>query len=278
MKKIILLLIVLLSFSTVNAQEERIVTITSIGQGKTKEEAKEIAIKRAISLTHQTFISSKKEILNNKAVNDEIVLNTNGQIQKTDVVSEIQLPNNEYVTTLNVTMSVTKLTTFFESKGEIVEFKGGVFSQNIKLQKLKEDSENSIIKNLCLSSFEILKNSVDFAIKHSQPTVIGDEKNSYFGDDLSEYAENYAGNREFRSLLCGGFGRERCSDSAGNGDVYANWAGGYIADESAGKLVAGGANRGDSWRRKRRNRLCGFARWAGDSACVCNHLQRRKRR
>lgn len=60
MRKIILLLIVLLSFSTVNAQEERIVTITSIGQGKTKEEAKEIAIKKAISLTHQTFISSKK--------------------------------------------------------------------------------------------------------------------------------------------------------------------------------------------------------------------------
>ncbi len=190
MRKIILLLIVLSSFSTVNAQEDRIVTITSIGQGKTKEEAKEIAIKKAISLTHQTFISSKKEILNNKAVNDEIVLNTNGQIQKTDVVSEIQLPNNEYVTTLNVTMSVTKLTSFFESKGEIVEFKGGVFSQNIKLQKLKEDSENSIIKNLCLSSFEILKNSVDFTIKHSQPTVIGDEKNYYFGDDLSEYRFN----------------------------------------------------------------------------------------
>ena len=190
MRKIILLIIVLLSFSAVNAQEDRIVTITSIGQGKTKEDAKEIAIKKAISLTHQTFISSKKEIINNKAVSDEIVLNTNGQIQKTDVVSEIQLPNNEYVTTLNITMSVTKLTSFFESKGEVVEFKGGVFSQNIKVQKLKEDSENSIIKNLCLSSFEILKNSVDFTIKHSQPAVIGDEKSSFFGDDLSEYRFN----------------------------------------------------------------------------------------
>lgn len=185
MRKIIQLLI-LLSFSTVRAQEERIITITSIGQGKTKEEAKEVAIEKAISLTHQTFISSKKEILNNKAVNDEIILNTNDQIQKTDVVSEIQLPNNEYVTTLNIKISITKLTSFFESKGEIVEFKGGVLSQNIKLQKLKEDSENSIIKNLCLSSFEILKNSVDFTIKYSQPKVIGDRKD-YCDKPLTDY-------------------------------------------------------------------------------------------
>lgn len=187
MKTIILLLVTLLSFSNVYAQEERIITITSIGQGKTKEEAKEEAIKKVIDLTHQTFISSKKEILRNKEVNEEIISNTNGQIQKTEVISEFQLPNNEYVISINVKISVTKLISFFESKGDVVEFKGGAFSQNIKLQKFNEDAETSVIRNFCLTSFEILKKSVDYQLKYSNPIVVGDIKDAYDEEPIADY-------------------------------------------------------------------------------------------
>ena len=180
MRKTLLLISLLFCIATY-AQEERIVTLTVIGQGKTKEEAKEQAIQNAINQIYGTFISSKKEILNNKTLNDEIVLSTNGNIQKSDVISEIELTNVGFVITLKVTISVSKLTSFIENKGEIVEFKGGSFAQVIKLQKLNEEAEKIVIDKLCLTSFEILKKAVDFTLKYSQPTVIGNQEGDFFG-------------------------------------------------------------------------------------------------
>ena len=189
MKKTLLILALLFSI-TFYAQEERTVTITVVGQGKTKEEAKEYAIQNAINQIYGTFISSKKEILNNKAINDEIVLSTNGNIKKTDIISEIELPNIGFVITLKVTISVDKLTSFIENKGEIVEFKGGAFSQIIKLQKLNEEAEKMTIDKLCLTSFEILKKAIDFNLKYSQPSVVGDQKDRFSEDGLSAYKFN----------------------------------------------------------------------------------------
>ncbi len=162
-----------------NAQEEQIVTLTVIGQGKSKEEAKQVALQNAIEQTYGTFISSKKEIINNKVTKDEFVLASNGNIKQNDIISEIEIPNIGFVVTLKVIVSITKLTEFSESKGEVIEFKGGIFSQKIKLQKLNEAAENIAIRNLCLSSFEILKNAVNFEVQHSEPQMVGEDKGNY---------------------------------------------------------------------------------------------------
>jgi hypothetical protein len=147
----------------------QIVTIVVSGEGKTLDDAKKNALRSAIEQAFGTFISSKTEILNDKLVKDEIVSVTNGNIQNFDVLSEVQLPDGSYSSTLKAAVSVTKLTNYCESKGVEVEFKGATFAMNIKLQKLNEEAEFKAILNLCQVSKEILSKSLDYTLEVSEP-------------------------------------------------------------------------------------------------------------
>ena len=135
MRKTLLVFCLLINLQ-VNAQEDKTVTLTVSGTGKTIEEAKTNALRSAIEQAFGAFISSKTEILNDNLVKDEIVSVANGNVQKYDIVSQVEIPNNGYAITLSATVSILKLISFAESKGVEVEFKGGMFAQNIKLQKL----------------------------------------------------------------------------------------------------------------------------------------------
>lgn len=161
------------------SNSDRTVTLTVTGTGKTIEEAKQNALRSAIEQAFGTFISSKTEILNDNLVKDEIVSIANGNIQKFDVISEVQIPDLGYATTLKATVSVTKLTSFVESKGVSVEFKGGLFSQNIKLQKLNEEAEAKAIDNLCRVSFDILDKSFDYELKVDEPVLNSNKADNY---------------------------------------------------------------------------------------------------
>lgn len=164
------------------ASNDKTVTLTVSGNGTTLEEAKLNALRSAIEQAFGAFVSSKTEILNDNLIKDEIVSVTNGNIQKYDVVSQIEIPNNGYAMTLNATVSIEKLTSFAQSKGVIVEFKGGMFAQNIKLQKLNERAEEISVKNLCQASFEILLNSIDYNLISNQPSLIGKNGSQYHYD------------------------------------------------------------------------------------------------
>jgi hypothetical protein len=74
--------------------------------------------------------------MNDNLVKDEIVSVANGNIQKFEIISEVQNPNGGYVTSLKATVSVTKLTSFVESKGVVVDFKNGLFALNIQNQEI----------------------------------------------------------------------------------------------------------------------------------------------
>lgn len=174
MKKIFFPLLILLSFNLI-AQEDKTVTLTVSGQGKTQDEAKQNALRNAIEQAFGTFISSNTKILNDELVKDEIVSVSNGNIQKFEVISEVQIPDGGYATTLKATVSVTKLTSFVESKGFEVEFKGSLFGANIRQQKLNEDSEYKAISNLVNVSQEILSKSLDYSVEVSEPVAYGED-------------------------------------------------------------------------------------------------------
>lgn len=151
------------------AQEEKTVTLTVSGQGKTQEEAKQNALRSAIEQAFGTFISSNTEILNDELVKDEIVSVSNGNIQKFEVISEVQIPDGRYATTLKATVSVTKLTSFVESKGVVAEFKGNLFAFNIKQQILNEQAENLAMENMVSICSRLLANSFDYQIDVLNP-------------------------------------------------------------------------------------------------------------
>jgi hypothetical protein len=178
MKKIIIISTLLFNLVCI-AQDDKTVTLTVSGSGKTLEESKTNALRSAIEQAFGTFISSKTEILNDNLVKDEIVSVANGNVQKYDVVSQVEIPNVGYAITLSATVSISKLTSFAESKGVEVEFKGGMFAQNIKLQKLNEESEEKIIKNLVEVYTQLLENSFDFSLVSSEPVLVQGQSDVY---------------------------------------------------------------------------------------------------
>jgi hypothetical protein len=178
MKKIVLIIGIITFLANVSfAQEDKTVTLTVSGQGKTQDEAKQKALRNAIEQAFGTFISSNTEILNDELVKDEIVSVSNGNIQKFEILSEVQIENGEWATTLKAVVSVTKLTSFCESKGISVEFKGSLFAFNVNQQILNEKNEIKAIKDVCQVIRNIADVSFDYTITASDPISL-DASNS----------------------------------------------------------------------------------------------------
>jgi len=164
-----------LSETTDESSSNKTTTLVVTGQGKTKDEAQQNALRSAIEQAFGTFISSKTELLNDELVSDEIVSLSNGNIQKFEILSELQIPNGNYSITLKATVSVSKLTSFVESKGLEVEFKGSLFGANMRQQKSNEVAEFKAIINLCEASNEMLSKSLDYEVEFKEPTVAGNQ-------------------------------------------------------------------------------------------------------
>jgi hypothetical protein len=176
MMRKILILFVLLSTIIVTAQEDKTVTLTVSGTGKTLEEAKNNALRSAIEQAFGAFISSKTEILNDNLVKDEIVSVANGNIQKFEIISQVEIPNNGYAMTLNATVSISKLTSFAQSKGVSIEIKGGLFAANIIQQELNEKAELISLQNILNTSNELLKKSFDYSIERKGTPTLNNGK------------------------------------------------------------------------------------------------------
>lgn len=178
MKILLFPLLIILSFNLF-AQEDKTVTLTVSGHGKSQDEAKQNALRNAIEQAFGAFISSNTEILNDEIVKDEIVSVSNGNIQKFEIISEVQIPNGGYATSLKATVSVSKLTSFVESKGVVVEFKGSLLAANVKLQMLNEQNEIKSIANVVGTCKEILDLSCDFSIVRGEPKQKNDDNNNW---------------------------------------------------------------------------------------------------
>ena len=192
MKQLILILSLALSINAY-AQDDKTVTLVVSGQGKTQDEAKQNALRSAIEQAFGTFISSKTEILNDNLVKDEIVSVSNGNIQKYEIISEVQIPNGDYATSLKATVSVTRLTSFIESKGVVVEFKGGLFASNVLIQDLYEKNETEAIVNIVNVLREISNKSFDYTINAADPF-------SYNGTWSIPITVNVIANQNFQNI------------------------------------------------------------------------------
>ena len=199
MKKLLLLLTLAFTIN-VFAQDDKTVTLVVSGQGKTQDEAKQNALRSAIEQAFGTFISSKTEILNDNLVKDEIVSVANGNIQKFEIISEVQIPDGGYATSLKATVSVTKLTSFVESKGVVVEFKGSLLAANVKQQMLNEQNEIKSISNIASTCKEILDLSCDFEIVRGGPKQKGNDNNKWavplkinvnFNDNIEQFNQYF---------------------------------------------------------------------------------------
>lgn len=172
------------------------ITLTQIGEGRTKEEAKNNALRNAIEKAFGTFISSNTTILNDELIKDEVVSISSGNIQNFEILSETQMPDGNYSSVVKATVSIEKLTTFFENKGIAVEFKGGLFAANIKLLEINEKNENDVMKNLFQILNEIIQNGFDYTINVYEP-----RKSDYpFNDWLVKFSVTAKSNNNLNGI------------------------------------------------------------------------------
>lgn len=157
--------------------ESKVAVITVSGSGKTQDEAKQNALRNAIEQAFGTFISSNTQILNDELVKDEIVSVSSGNIQEYSVLSEVQTPDGYWSNTVKAKVAINKLTSFCENKGVNVEFKGTLFSLNVKQQILNEENEKLVIKNMCKVLKNISEKSFDYQISAGEPTSLGNNNN-----------------------------------------------------------------------------------------------------
>lgn len=170
MKRIISFFLLLCFFTDAKASDDKTVTLITSGQGKTQDEAKQNALRNAIEQAFGAFISSHTEIVNDNLVKDEIISVSNGNIQKYEIISESALPDNlGYTTTLKTIVSISKLTSFCETKGMSIDIKGSLFAFNIIQKELSAANEKKALEELIYLASKITPKMFDYTITSSDP-------------------------------------------------------------------------------------------------------------
>jgi hypothetical protein len=169
MKKLLVLFAIIMSVSSLLAQNDSSTVVISSGYGITKEDATKFALRNAIELAFGTFISSKTELLNDDILTDQIISISNGNIIDFRMIDNTALPNGFQSVTVEAKVSVGQLSKFVESKGVQVEFKGGLLAANIKQKILNEKSELNMIIDLIGLMHENMQLSFDYSIEIKDP-------------------------------------------------------------------------------------------------------------
>ena len=172
MKKLILIISLAISVNPFAQDADKTVTLVVSGQGKTQDEAKQVALRSAIEQAFGAFISSKTEIINDNLVKDEIVSVSNGNIQMFEIVSEVKLPDGSYITTLKATVSVSKLTLFCKSKGLEIEINGALFTANVIQKELNKENEKKALINLVNFVNDYSSEIVNYSIESFEPRKV----------------------------------------------------------------------------------------------------------
>ena len=147
------------------------VALTVSADGATKEEATKIALRSAIEQAYGAFVSANTTILNDEMVKDEIVTISNGSIKSYQEVASVLLPNGRTTVTLNAIVSISKLTSYAQSKGATTEFAGATFAMNVKMRELNKKNEMKALDNLIAQIKALLPVAFDRELVLSEPEL-----------------------------------------------------------------------------------------------------------
>lgn len=183
-----------------NPKDEIALTVSA--DGATKEEATKIALRSAIEQAYGAFVSANTTILNDEMVKDEIVTISNGNIKSYQEVASVLLPNGRTTVTLNAIVSISKLTSYAQSKGATTEFAGATFAMNVKMMELNKQNEMKALDNLILQIKEILPTAFDLELIVGEPQLYS-ERNPFsrYNRDIDELYARCAMSRQVYESL-----------------------------------------------------------------------------
>lgn len=153
------------------AQNVEEVTLTVSGDGATKKEATDIALRSAVEQAFGVFVSANTTVLNDALVKDEIATVSSGNIKKYEEITSLILPNGNSSVTLKAIVSISKLAKFAESHGSSVEFAGSTFGANMKLKELNKANEEKAIENMVNQIKALATSMFDYKLEMGEPKL-----------------------------------------------------------------------------------------------------------
>ena len=187
MKKIVL---TFLFITTIFAQD--IISVNVSGNGITKDQAVQSALRNAIEQAYGAFISSNTEFLNDKLIKDKITSLAQGNILGYDILS-VSKSNSNVVVFLSAQVSLTKLAQFAQSKGESVSVNSNIVYMNAIKEDFYEKNELIILEDY-IASYKYIQ-LFDYSLEASNPVRYSHKDyptNNYYETPL---------NREMNSIV-----------------------------------------------------------------------------
>lgn len=167
MKRLFFTILIIFLHVTVFAQNS--VSLVVVGEGNTKDEATQSALRSAIEQSFGSFVSSNTTILNDDLVKDEIVSISSGNIQNYKELSFSRLEDGHCSITIEATVSLAKLTRFAQSKGSTCELAGATFGANLQMAQFYMDAEKKAIENLLDELRRMLPSMYDYSLSVHDP-------------------------------------------------------------------------------------------------------------
>ncbi len=140
------------------------VTLVVVGEGATKEEATNNALRSAVEQAFGVFVSANTEILNDELVRDEIAMVSTGNISSFEELSAERLPSGLNHVSLKTTVSIGKLITYAKSHGSAAEFAGNTFAANLRLRELNKANEEMALRDLVQLIHSMAPQMFDFVL------------------------------------------------------------------------------------------------------------------
>ncbi len=164
MKKLLSFVAAILFAATSFAQVDE-VTLTTIGNGRTEDEATLRALRNALEQTFGTFVSANTSIVNDELVRDEIAATSKGNVKSYQKLSVVKLPDRTTSVTLKATISINRLISYARNNGSRAEFAGQTYAMNVKLLKLQQQNAYKTLDVMKDNIIALCHNIFDFDIK-----------------------------------------------------------------------------------------------------------------
>lgn len=149
------------------------VTLVVTGEGATKEDATNNALRSAVEQAFGVFVSASTEILNDDIIKDEIATISSGNVKSFKEIAYLESPSGEINITLQVVVSIGKLITYAQNHGSSTEFAGSTFAANIRLMELNRLSTQQALLHLYQVLPRITSSMYDYNLDVKDPVFDG---------------------------------------------------------------------------------------------------------
>lgn len=170
MRKLFILVLLSLFCQTTFAQPNEVKLVVT-GDGETKEEATNNALRSAVEQAFGVFVSANTEILNDELVKDEIATVSSGNIKSYVENAFFERQDGIISVTLTATVSLSQLVSYTKNHGHSTEFAGSTFGANMRLYELNREATQRALINFYRELSQILPMMYDYKLTVSDPVV-----------------------------------------------------------------------------------------------------------